>query len=83
MTVYKGPGVCKNYMSTRKIWGAENTDDDDFYGRTDTGTSPTDLWYWHLAINNADASAMATGDYMMVEMRFYVEFSVLTELNQS
>lgn len=83
MTAYSAPGICKNYMSTKRIWGSKNVDDDDFYGRTDTGTNPTDLWYWHISVNNADASAMATGDYMEVSITYYVEFSVLTELNQS
>lgn len=76
----------RHYASTAQIWGVDKKAvraEDDFTQLSTGTTSPTNLWYWHIATGlRHDPGA----NYLMgmtVELVYYVEFYKRADLNKS
>lgn len=73
----------RNYMSTAKIWGVSPVAvrAEDAYAAA-VGTNPVDQWFWIVVTQPLD-EATAVTCYIMVEITYYVEFSVRKNLARS
>lgn len=62
-----------NFMTTKKIWGVSNIQDDKYYAANNA--SPTNIWYWHININAVDGSTMTSTNRFMTKIVYWCEFS--------
>lgn len=70
----------KKYMSTKKIFGQKQIDDDDFEGVF--SGNPQNPWYWSVFAFPVDGSSTFTLD-MVVQVTYYVELKNRINLPQS
>lgn len=70
----------KNYMTTKRIFGEKNAQDEDY--KAVVTANPTNSWFWNIGTASSDGatSAALIG---VVYITYYVEFSNLTALDYS
>lgn len=69
-----------NYMSTKKLFGRTNLDDDDF--KSLMSANPSDQFYWRIQAVPIDETS-TTDLRIMVKMTYYVEFIERVTLQNS
>lgn len=70
----------QNYMTTKRIFGEQNIDDED-YGALITA-NPTNTWYWNVGVQSADQLSTSTGT-MIMYITYYIELDQIQPFDYS
>jgi len=66
------PFTMTHYMTTKKMWGCKDVEDDDDY-QAEYSNNPANQWRWVVGICNNIAGGIFAG-YIKTEIKYYVKF---------